>query len=202
MNIGIFKYYKPGVLISLIALLSISIFFAKSHLGVTIPIIGSITSLIVLIDRYLWKKRLFSWMFWIEDFSGTYKGQLNYEFRDDQCVLQKGGLDHVKTIHQTGSKIRIYSFFIKDDGSKSSTSEDTGLYVEKIEGSQYKLIYSYRNDGSTDLSPHYGTEIVKFIKDGNKKILSGRYFTERLPYQTKGTFENLIWESNKENHSF
>jgi hypothetical protein len=142
-------------------------------------------------------------MFWTDNFSGTYKGKLYYEYVDKDCVLQKGSLDHVKIIHQRGSKIKIYSFSIKADGSRSSNSEDIGLDIKRIEGgNQYELIYSYRNDGSTDLNPHYGTEIVKFIKDGNKRILSGRYFTERLPYQTKGTFENLVWESDKENHSF
>lgn len=79
MNNGYFKYYKSSVLVSLLVILGISLFLAKDYWGLSFSIISVITSLLFFIDKWLWKTRLFSWMFWIEDFSGRYEGHLEYE---------------------------------------------------------------------------------------------------------------------------
>jgi hypothetical protein len=203
MNNGFFKYYKSGVLIALIAFLGISLFFAKDYWGLSISIISVISAFLIVIDKWLWKTKAFSWMFWVENFSGRYEGELQYEYRDENCVVQKGVLKHIKIIHQSGSKISIFSFTIKKDGSPSSLSENKGMYVEKINGDKhYQFIYTYLNDGNSELTTHYGTEILKFIRKDDKKILSGRYYTERLPFSTKGTFLNLNWVSNDQEHDF
>ncbi|WP_137401340.1 hypothetical protein [Echinicola rosea] len=204
MNNGYFKYYKSSVLVSLLVILGISLFLAKDYWGLSFSIVSVITGLLFVIDKWLWKTRLFSWMFWIEDFSGRYEGYLEYEYRDDKCVVKKGKLKHVKIIHQTGSKITVFSFTQKPDGTPSSVSESLGLHVDKTNGDKhFELIYSYLNHGSTEqnFSPHYGTEIIKVIGTHKKKI-SGRYFTERLPYLTKGIFKDMKWISKNEEHEF
>lgn len=203
MNNGFFKYYKSGVLITLIAFLAITIFLAKDYWRISISIISVISAFLIIIDKYLWKTKLFSWMFWVENFSGRYEGELEYEYRDENCVLQKDLLKHVKIIHQSGSKISIFSFTIKKDGSPSSLSENKGMYVERMNGDKhYQFIYTYLNDGNTELTTHYGTEIIKFIRKGKIKALTGRYFTERLPFTTKGVFINLNWVGDNQEHIF
>ncbi len=198
---GFFKYYKSQVVISLLVFLGVTLYLAKNHWGLSISIIAVITSILIAIDKWLWKTKMFSWMFWIDNFSGRYEGEFEYTFRNSSCEIQKGILKQVKIIHQTGSQIKIYSFTKKEDGSPSSSSKNIGISVEKLEGKQYRLIYSYLNDGNSDLTPHYGTEIIKFIVRGNKKYLHGKYFTERLPYQTRGEIK-LRWASNSDEHEF
>ncbi|KYG81239.1 hypothetical protein AWW67_07735 [Roseivirga seohaensis] len=204
MNNGYFKYYKSGVLVTLLAILAVVLYLAKDYWGLSISIVSVITGLLYVIDKWLWNTKFFSWMFWVDDFSGRYEGQLEYEFRDENCQVKKGVLKHVKIIHQTGSKISVVSFTIKTDGSPSSLSESQGMYVEKTNGDKhFNLIYSYLNQGSQEqgFPPHYGTEIIKVIGT-NDKVLSGRYFTERLPYSTKGKFIDLKWVSKNEQHDF
>ena len=43
---------------------------------------------------------------------------------------------------------------------------------------------------------------IKFIKKDEGKFLEGKYFTERIPFSTKGRFIELQWVSNKEEHEF
>lgn len=203
MNKGIFNYYKPSVLVALIALLAIAVFIAKVFWSISISVISIISILLWVIDKWLWRTKMFSWMFWIEDFSGRYEGQLEFEYRDEKCIVHKGKLKHVKIIHQSGSKINIYSFTMKEDGEPSSLSVNKGMYVMKLEQTKhYQFLYSYLNDGDMSLSTHYGTEIIKYIKKGSEKYLSGRYFTERVPYSTKGKFIDLKWVNNNQNHEF
>ena len=202
MTDGYFKYYKSKLLISLLVFLGILIYLAKEHWGISVSIIAIISTLLFIIDKWLWKTKIFSKMFWIDDFSGTYEGQLEFEFKDSHCKTQKGILTHKKVIHQTGSRIKIYSFSINEDGTQSSVSENIDISVKKLDGKQFQFIYSYLNNGNSSLTPHFGTEIIKFIVKGDEKYLSGRYFTERLPYQTKGKFIDLRWVSNSQTHEF
>ncbi|MEX0596421.1 MAG: hypothetical protein WD512_07955 [Candidatus Paceibacterota bacterium] len=203
MNNGFFKYYKSGVLITLIAFLAITIFLAKDYWRISISIISVISAFLIIIDKCLWKTKLFSWMFWVENFSGRYEGELEYCYRDDNCIEQKGKLKHTKIIHQTGSRISVYSFTIKDDLTPSSKSENKGMHVEKLNGGKhFELTFNYLNDGNESLATHYGTDVLKFIRNGDKKFLTGRYYTERLPFQTKGKYLNLVWKSNDSEHDF
>ena len=202
MDNGYFKYYKEKLLISLLVSLGILIFLAKDYWKLSVSIIALISSLLFIIDKWLWKMKVFKHLFWVDDFSGTYKGSIEYELADSNGIIQKGKLKQKKVIHQTGSRIKIWTFTIKDDGSKSSESESIAISVKKLDGKQYQLIYSYENKGNSELAPHYGTEIIKFIRKKDNKYLSGKYFTERLPYQTKGTFTDMKWISNSQTHEF
>lgn len=200
---GYFTYYKTSFLISLIAFLAIAIFIAKVNLGISFSIVTAISVFLLIIDKWLWKKKPFTWLFWIEDFSGTYEGILEYEYRDNGCKLKKGKLKHVKIIRQSGSKISISSFSLKNDGEGSSLSENDSVFVKKTnDDKHFQIIYTYHNEGNKKLTPHDGTEIIKFIKRGENKYLSGKYYTDRIPYSTKGTFTELKWVSKKQDHLF
>jgi hypothetical protein len=205
MHNGYLQYYKPKVIIGLVVVLAVLIFLAKDYWQLSISIIGIITLILFFIDQWLWKKKLFSLMFWTDNFSGRYEGFIEYEYRDENCEIRTGKLKHVKVIHQKGSKITVFSFTIKQDGNPSSVSENKGMHVELLNGEKhYQLTYSYLNGGNLEhkFPLHYGTDIIKFIKKGNNKIITGRYFTERLPFPTKGKYTDLNWVSNNQEHDF
>ncbi len=199
------KYYHPQFLIFLVVVGFFLIYLTKESFGLSISVFGILSLLIASITKYLWKYKPFRWLFWVEDFSGRYEGRLMYQFQDENGEIQTGELEHIKIVTQTGSQINIASFTKKADGSISSPSFNKWMYVETTEdGQHFKLIYNYLNEGSTEqgFPPHYGTEVVKFIEDGNEKRLSGGYFTNRNPYQTKGEFRDLKWVSNNKKHDF
>lgn len=199
------KYYHPQFLIFLVVGGFFLIYLTKESFGLSLSVFGVLSILIISITKYLWKFRPFSWLYWIEDFSGRYEGKLIYQYQDENGEVMSGELEHIKIISQTGSQIDVASFTKKPDGSISSPSINKGMYVENTEdGQHYKLIYNYLNEGSTEqgFPPHYGTEVIKFIEDGDTKRLSGGYFTNRNPYQTKGEFRELKWVSNNKKHDF
>lgn len=199
------KYYKPNFLIGLVITVFVLVYLAKEHFVLSISIFGIVTLCIGFITNHLWKYPPFSWLFWVDDFSGRYEGKLVYQYIDENGELKTGELDHIKIVKQTGSKINVTSFTKKNDGSLSSPSTNKGMFVETTHDDQhYNLIYNYHNKGSMEqgFPPHYGTEVVKFIKTGNEKKLSGGYYTNRTPHQTKGEFKDLKWVSKKTEHDF
>lgn len=200
-----FKYYKPNLLIYLIIGLFVLIYIINKNWALSVPIMGLVVAIIIFITQRFWKYRPFKWLFWIEDFSGRYEGKLIYHYLDENGNPVSGELNHVKIICQTGSKITIHSFTIKSNGEKSSCSVNKGMYVEKTEDEQhFRLIYNYLNEGDIKqgFSPHYGTEVIKIINKGKDKIIEGFYYTNRIPYQTKGEFKDMKWISNNINHEF
>jgi len=199
------KYYKSPVLPALIGFLLFVVFSAKEHWGLSISIFGIVSTLMITISTYLWKYRPFIWLFNVDDFSGRYAGTIKYQYRDESGQIHSGELEHIKIINQNGSRITVSSFTIKEDGTKSSLSVNKGMYVEKTEDEQhYKLIYNYLNDGSTEqgFPLHYGTDVIKFIKTGKNKKLSGGYYTGREPFQTRGEYSELKWVNDNLNHEF
>lgn len=205
MKSNFLQYYKPEILIGFIVITAIGLFLAKEIWEIQLGIIGSITSLLILINKYLWKYKPFAWLFWIEDFSGRYEGELEYQYRNDKGIVESGKLKYIKIIKQSGSNICITSFTIDAQNKKSSESINIGMYVEKAEDDHFRLIFNYRNEGNSiqNYPPHYGTCIIKFIREETgDQYLSGRYFTERQPYQTKGQFLNLKKVNNNLTHEF
>ena len=216
MERNYFKYYKSGAIVPFLIIVGTSLSYMTSYL---IPLIAnsanisyyqfpSVTILIGLvvyaIDKWLWIYPPFSWLFWIDDFSGRYEGTLCYQYQDNG-VTKSGELVHIKIISQKGSGINVASFTKKQDGTLSSPSNNKGMYVEPTQdGQHFNLIYNYLNEGSVErgFPPHYGTEVIKFIRDKKNKELSGRYYTNRTPFQTKGEFKNLKWISNSKKHDF
>lgn len=205
MQNNFFNYYKSKVLLTLISFLAIVFYLAKDHWELSIGITALISAFLVIISKNLWKFRPFKWLFWIDDFSGRYVGILKYQYVDKDGKKNTGEMKQIKTINQNGSRITVSSFTIKPDGTKSSLSVNKGMYVEKTEDEQhYRLIYNYLNDGSTEqgFSPHYGTEVIKFIRKDTGKFLSGHYYTGREPYQTKGELIEFKHVNNNLNHEF
>lgn len=199
------KYYKSPVLLILIGVLLIVVIAAKDSWGLSISVFGVVSTLLILITTYLWKYKPFIWLFNVDNFSGRYVGTLKYQYIDDFGNKKFGELKHIKLINQNGSRITISSFTIKADGTKSSLSVNKGMYVEKTDDEQhYKLIYNYQNEGSTEqgFPLHYGTDVIKFIKNGENKILTGEYYTGRQPFQTRGEYSELKWVNNNLNHEF
>lgn len=186
------RYFKPKIFISTCIfsgiLLYVSNKYISTHWGISFSIFSAITILFVIIEKYLWKYKPFSYMYTVPNFSGRYEGTLRYQYRDDNCELITGVLKHIKVITQTGSNIVVRSWTQKDDGTLSSESRSIEASIVKEKDGSYTLIYNYLNDGSTiqSFAPHYGTEVIKLEETKSGKMLVGRYYTERLPFQTKG----------------
>lgn len=197
------QYFKPRALILFVATLATVFYLLKSNLGLAFSTAGIISLLLFVITKYAWNIKPFCWMFWVEDISGRYEGILKYQYIDNG-VKKEGELKHVKLINQSGYRISVSSFTIKDDGKPSSQSATLGLHVQKTEDEKhFQLIYNYQNTGSVEqIFPfHYGTEVIKIINNNGEKILTGNYFTNREP-QTKGTFIDMKWINNDLNHNF
>jgi hypothetical protein len=204
MKNNFFNFFKPSVLISFIAIMAVLLFMAKSHFGLAIATTSFIGTLLFLITKYLWKYKPFKCLFWINDFSGRYEGILRFRYIDKNGVLQTGTRKHIKIVNQTGYRISIASFALQDDGTPSSPSYDKGVFVEQTEDEcHFKLLYTYLNEGNIQLGfpPHYGTDVLKFIRNKTSKSLSGYYYTNRDP-QTRGDYEELKWVSNNLKHEF
>ena len=199
-----FKYYKPKILLTLIIILTSLFIFAKEYWEISVSITGIIGGFLWVIDKWLWKYKPFSWLFWIEDFSGRYEGFLEYEFRDENCQKKTGRLNHTKLIYQIASVIKISAFTFQQDGKASSPSESIEVAVKKDDNGVFTLIYTYENKGNPQLGfpPHYGTEVVKIIGKGEGKQLSGDYYTNRVPIQTRGRFVDLKYINDDLSHPF
>ena len=197
------KYFKPPVLIGLVAALTTGLLAIKVHWGITLSIIGVITTVLSVVATNCWKSRLFNWMFWVDDISGTYEGILRYQVVLDGKV-KNGELKHIKVINQNGYRISVSSFTYKTDGTPSSPSENIGMYIKKTtDDKHFELLFSYKNDGSREQNfpPHYGTDFLKVINTNGQKSITGRYYTEREP-QTKGNYIEMNWVSDNQEHKF
>ena len=209
MKTDFLKYFQPSVVVALSITVAGSLVILKEHFALSLSILGittaTFTSIASITWRWGWLKKVLIHLFWVDDFSGRYEGYLEYQYRDDKGELHKGRLKHVKIINQSGSRITLSSFSIRDDGTKSSVSVSKALDVAKTEdGHHFRITYFYQNGGCSErgFPPHNGTEIIKFIKRKNDKQLTGGYYTDRQPFQTKGEFKDLKWVSNDLDHEF
>lgn len=144
------KYFKPTVLVGLIVVLTTGLLAIKVHWGISLSIVGVISFLLTLVATKLWKNKWLNWMFWVDDLSGKYEGELRYNFLLNG-VEKSGELKHVKVINQNGYRISVSSFTYKTDGSPSSFSENLGMYVERTRDEKhFRLLYNYLNEGSTE----------------------------------------------------
>lgn len=199
------RYFKPSSFILLCAILTLGLFFAnnyiKNHWGVSASVFGILTLIFTLINRYLWNKKPFIWLYYISDFSGKYEGFITYEYKNENCEKITGQLEHTKEIIQNGSDVIINSLTKDKDSKISSRSTSLEASIVKMKDGSFSIIYNYRNEGNSELgfSPYYGTEVLRVLETENKKHLVGSYYTERLPYQTKGKID-LEFINNKTNN--
>ena len=79
------RYLKPGSFIVICAVLALALFsankYVNSHWGVSFSVFALISGLFAFVNRYLWNKKLFSWMYSVPDLSGRYVGTLLYELK-------------------------------------------------------------------------------------------------------------------------
>lgn len=189
------RYLKPGAFIFICVVLGISLIFANkyinNHWGISVSTFALISGLFGLINSYLWNIKPFCWMYFVPDFSGRYEGTLLYEFRNEKCEIVSDKLEHIKVIAQNGSGIVINSWTKKKNGEISSKSTSIEASIVKEKDGTFSLIYNYLNEGNFELgfSPHYGTEVMKLVENENSKHLVGKYYTERMPFQTKGKID-------------
>jgi len=189
------RYLKPSAFIFICAILALALFAAnkyiKFHWGISVSTFAVIGGMFGVINNYLWNVIPFRWMYWVPNFSGRYEGTLLFEFRNEKGETVRDTLEHVKVIIQNGSDIVINSWTKKKDGTTTSKSISIEASIMKEKDGTYSLIYNYLNDGSFELGfcPHYGTEVLKLIENGEGKYLIGKYYTERIPFQTRGKIE-------------
>jgi hypothetical protein len=190
-----FRYVKAQALIVVIAIFAAALFavnnYVSSHWGISFSVFAALGFLFGLINTYLWNVKPCSWMYDVPDFTGRYEGKLKYEYRNEKCELISDSLGHVKIIKQNGSCIVVSSFTFKSNGELSSASTSLEASIVKERDGTFSLIYNYLNEGNSELgfSPHYGTEVLKLIDSDDGKYLTGRYYTERLPFGTKGKID-------------
>ena len=189
------RYLKPSAFIFICVVLGVSLIaannYVNSHWGISVSVFAVIGALFGIINSYLWNKKPFCWMYNVPDFSGRYEGTLYYEFRNEKCEVVSGMLEHIKVVTQNGSDVVINSWTKQKDGAMSSKSTSIEASIVKEKDGTFSLIYNYLNDGNFELgfSPHYGTEVLRLIENGEGKHLVGKYYTERLPFQTRGKLD-------------
>jgi hypothetical protein len=189
------RYLKPSAFIVVCAVLALALFtankYTQNNWGISFSVFAVIGGLFGLVNSYLWNVIPFSWMYSVPNFSGRYEGTLLFEFRNEKCEIVTDTLEHIKVIVQNGSAIVVNSWTKKKDGTMSSKSISIeATIVKEIDGT-FTIIYTYLNEGNFELgfSPHYGTEVLKLVGNGVEKHLVGKYYTERMPYQTKGKID-------------
>ena len=189
------RYLRPSAFIFISAILVLALYaankYVNNHWGISISIIGIVSGLFALINKWLWNIKPFCWMYSVPDFSGRYQGTLLYMFRNEKNEVVSDIMRHIKVITQNGSDIVISSWTKETDGTISSKSTSIEASIVKEKDDTFSLIYNYLNEGNFEpgFCPHYGTEILKLIENGSGKRLVGKYYTERLPYQTKGKID-------------
>lgn len=199
------RYLKPSAFIVMCALLALALFAANkyvlAHWGVSFSVFATIGGLFGFVNSYLWNVKPFSWMYSVPDFSGRYEGTLLYEFRNEKCEVVSDTLQHIKVIVQNGSDVVINSWTKKKDGTMSSKSISIEASIVKEKDGTFSILFNYLNEGNFELgfAPHYGTEILRLVENGDGKHLVGKYYTERLPYQTKGKID-LRFKNNELYH--
>lgn len=171
---------------------SLKSFFNVDYLAFpsTAVILGII---ITLIDKYLWNKFLFKYLYEVKDISGRYEGNISFKHYLTGEVEQR---DCAIEIRQTGSSLQIRTYF-KDctQGTSYSITKDLKL---TIEDNHYTIFMIYHNLGNSVLNipEHHGTNILDYSLDN--KTLTGRYYTDKEP-QTKGIMTLNFTDKNFKN---
>jgi predicted transposase YbfD/YdcC len=113
---------------------------------------------------------------------------LSYEFRNENNEKITGVLKQLKTIHQNGSHIVKNTQTMRTDGQPSSQSQSQEASIIKGVDGNYSIVLTYLNEGdfTHEFRTHYGTEVLKIINIDSRISLSGVYYTDRQPFQTKG----------------
>ncbi|WP_407475454.1 Cap15 family cyclic dinucleotide receptor domain-containing protein [Elizabethkingia anophelis] len=188
-----FKNYKTEALISFIVVLAIVcnilyLVFDKyiasyptlkgisNYIGF-LSILGLMTLVVKLIDRYLWKSSFTNIIIEIPNLNGRYEGTMTSSYIDS-TTNQPTILDCVMEISQTASMIHVHTYIGKN-GTQTSSSETICEVLKRKTNNFYTLYYSYGNVSNltVELNDHKGTAYLDYFPD--VKSLKGNYFNER-----------------------
>lgn len=191
MEKNYFKYYKPGAIIPFVLITGTFLSLLISRL-VTLLMVNTainyyqfpsttilIGLLIYAIDKFLWKYKPFKWLFWIEDISGRYEGEIEF---NHYLNTSKDCRSFALEIEQTGSLIKINTYF-NSNNDDTSQSESKQISFSKDEFGNLSIFMNYHNKGNSvsNIPEHYGTNVLEYFQ-GN---LKGKYYTNKNP-QTNG----------------
>lgn len=205
-----FTYYKTTAIFWLIGIFIISAFILQENGYFIIALLLALIGFLDLVDNQLWKYQPFLWMFDIKDFSGTYKGTIEYlyykEFKEN-LYKQKMFKEYKRhseltlIIYQTGSKINI-SFFYKDTGDNKTKVESTKVVMSKTDDGQHFILTCYHGSlGILEEGGHHETIVLKFLKTGNECSIEGGFYDNRK-LQGRGRFVNLKKVNQNTLHPF
>ncbi|MBN2867683.1 MAG: hypothetical protein JXK08_03330 [Flavobacteriaceae bacterium] len=199
-----FRNYKPNLLIIFIIFLSIGIgaftdyvlpkintFFESPYLqfpSATI-LIGYV---FYLIDKVLWKYKLFSWLFYTPNISGRYIGHIEYlDYKNGKTNRTNCALE----IEQSASKIKIETYFKNKKLKETSKSKSLVSSFVVDEFDNVSIVLTYHNSGNPVLNipMHDGTNILEYNK--KERSLNGIYYTNKEP-QTKGKIKVIFQNKN------
>lgn len=185
-----FRYYKSSALITVVLTIGGVVYLFNEYviggIGGSLSAIGTITLIIQIIDSYLWKYPPFKWLFWMPNIAGRYEGFIEYrhpimyEWEEKHCIVE---------VIQTGSKIKLNSFFQKSDEIEQTFSKSLVESIIKNDDDSFSIVFTYQNKGMLHKFPfHSGTNILNIIERKEGITLKGYYYTNREP-QTKGKME-------------
>jgi hypothetical protein len=147
-------------------------------------VIGILTILFLIFDRWLWKLSFFyPWFVSMPNLSGAWKGQIISTWIDKKTGQQISPIDAVLIIYQTYSSLNLRMI------TKESKSDLlSGNFIQNNVGPQ-KIAGIYNNIPNIlvrERSPiHYGGLLLEIHK-GKNTILEGEYWTDR---DTKGVLK-------------
>lgn len=181
---------KLGAVVSLLLVTGALAHFIADYVhyqwGLAVSFISIGTGFVSLLNMFLWHLPLIRYMYEFPDMRGTFEGVLTYSFRDANNVEQTGEMPTKREISQNGYSVFIRTTVLKADFTTSSISTACEANVIVEDDNTVKLEFTYNNEGDPlqGFPTHQGTEILRFNK--KEGTLIGHYYTNRLPFQTKG----------------
>lgn len=160
--------------------------FLDFKYNIAISFISIGTAMFALLNLALWHWPIICSMYEFPDMRGNYEGTLQYSYRDENNETKTGDMKVLREVDQNGYGVFFRTTFYKADGSISSvsTAHEVDILVE--DNNTVQLTFTYKNEGdpAQNFAPHHGTEILRYNKENGTII--GHYYTNRIPFQTKG----------------
>jgi hypothetical protein len=191
-----FKYYKTGILIPFLLVLSVLFNIVSNQIETVInnnntasqiysyigvfSTLSLITITLTFINFVGWKWWIFKWLIDIPNLNGRYTGELVSSFKDPitgspivkDCAIE---------IKQSASSIHIFSYY-GHKGTNIQTSRAYSVSEELVEEKNglFQLYYIFTNEPETlltQLNNHAGTAKFKYYPD--ILTLDGDYYNQR-----------------------
>jgi hypothetical protein len=187
------KYMKLGAVVSTLLLIGVLAHavadFINFKYGIAVSFIAVGTAVFAALNLALWHCPIIRYMYEFPDMRGTYEGSLQFSYRDENNVSQSGTMRVMREVDQSGYGVFFRTTFYKEDGTISSVSTTHEVEILVEDKNTVQLTFTYKNEGdpTQNFAPHHGTEVLRYNKKAGTII--GHYYTNRIPFQTKGTIE-------------